>query len=770
MKKIKSKKIFKHFDYFGVNLTFHYKGVDKYRSSTGGLIFLFFIVLAIVYIIIMLPSFLKKKNMKLIFYEKTVDKTDNFSLVNYSSNMSFLFSCENIDKELLLSYFSIELTYTTNKFDFNSNERKKTKTQINYHNCTKSDFYNEFNETFDTNNFSNAFCFTDIGYFITGIYTDNEFNYFEISIKSKKNANETEIKKILHQNECLFNIFYIDTSIDVNDFNFPVKKFINNKFLNLNFNSVNKMNFYFKTIIFESFENLLFDKGSRSYYLGFSNSDSYENEKGENRFKEEYNDYNLFAKIYVRAGLTQTLIQRQYQKLTEFLANVTSLFSSILMFLFFLITNLNKFYCRESIMKRIFQFQDNKRSKSYNSIRLLKHKINFEKIKENTVINRNKLNLDDNSFNSENKNNCDEIKNIIYNSDIKYKNQNFQSEIINGFNDKSFVKSNFIKNKIKKYETEFHKKKGINFNNGMSDLNIENIENNNNNNKSKFEENKNENKKTKIDFCENMKNNNNNNNKEENSNLIFIDENQFTPKKIKSNNKNKIKNNKNFKQKITFNNIDNNNVHFNNFINNKNLNNNYISLKNTNDLKTNRKLFDPIPPLNSLSLQNSANNIKSLNTFKEFNKNKNFKNNFDLTLPFRIYELFLLFLCPCFGSKKIKLKKKLFYTGQKRFYFQLDILTYLEKIQQIEIIHNILFNNKEKKMIRFLSKPAISLNNEDNDFKKISDKQYHPYNNQSQIDEIFKYYQYLDKKICKNNYEEKLYILAKLHIEKLLNM
>jgi hypothetical protein len=87
MKKIKSKKIFKHFDYFGVNLTFHYKGVDKYRSSTGGLIFLFFIVLAIVYIIIMLPSFLKKKNMKLIFYEKTVDKTDNFSLVNYSSSI-----------------------------------------------------------------------------------------------------------------------------------------------------------------------------------------------------------------------------------------------------------------------------------------------------------------------------------------------------------------------------------------------------------------------------------------------------------------------------------------------------------------------------------------------------------------------------------------------------------------------------------------------------------------------------------------------------------
>ena len=740
MKNVKRKNFFKHFDYFGVNLTFHYKGVDKYRSNTGGLIFFVFILIALIYIFVMLPSFLKRKNMTLIFFEKTVDKTDNFSLVNYSSNMSFSFSCENINNELLLSYFTLEIFYTSIKYYSNSKEKKKIKQAINYHNCSKSDFYNEFNETFDTNNFSNNFCFNDIGYFISGIYTDNEFNYFEISIKSKENANKTEIKNILRQNECSLTLFYIDTSIDVNDFNFPVKKFINNKFLNIKFNSISKMNFYFKTIIFESFENLLFDKRSRKYYLGFSNSDSYENEKGENRFEDEYDDYNLFAKMYVRAGLSQTLIQRKYQKLTEFLANVTSLFSSILMFLFLLITNLNKFYCRESIMKRIFQFQNNKRSKSYNAIRLLRHKINFEKIKENTVIGRNKLNLNEISFNSENKNN-DEIKNIIYNSDIKCKNQNFQSEIINGNNEKSFIKNNFTRNKFKKYETEFQKKND-NFNNET------NIENNNNNNIIINKENKNK----KFDFCENIIKNNNNtiiNNfiKEENSNLIFIDENLPTTR-LKFNNKIKIKNNK---HKITFNdnnnNNNNNNVQFNNFNNKNKLDLNLISN----------------------SLQNSSNNIKSLNTYNDYKNN--FINKFDLTLPFKFFELFFIFLCPCFGSKKIKLKKRLFYHGQRRFYFQLDILTYLEKIQQIDIINKILFNNKEKKMIKFLSKPAISLDNESSkDFKKITDKQYHPYSSQSQIDEIFKYYQYLDKKICKNNYEEKLYILAKLHIEKLLNM
>ena len=125
MKHSKSKNFFKHFDYFGVNLTFHYKGVDKYRSNTGGLIFLFFILIALIYIFVMLPSFLKRKNMTLIFYEKTIDKTDNFSLVNYSSNMSFLFSCENIKNELLLSYFTIEISYTTNKYNSTTKERKK---------------------------------------------------------------------------------------------------------------------------------------------------------------------------------------------------------------------------------------------------------------------------------------------------------------------------------------------------------------------------------------------------------------------------------------------------------------------------------------------------------------------------------------------------------------------------------------------------------------------------------------------------------------------
>ena len=195
---------------------------------------------------------------------------------------------------------------------------------------------------------------------------------------------------------------------------------------------------------------------------------------------------------------------------------------------------------------------------------------------------------------------------------------------------------------------------------------------------------------------------------------------------------------------------------------------NFTSIK-INEIKTTSKFIEK-PNFNSNSLQNS--NIKSFDDINPYNNNNNNKKKikFDLTLPFTNFELFL-FLCPCFGNKKMKLKKKLFKTGQTRFYIQLDILTYLEKIQQIEVIHKILFNNKEKKMIKFLSKPAISLDNKNNnDLKKIAYKQYHPYSSQNQIDEIFKYYQYLDKKICKNENEEKLYILAKLHIEKMLKM
>ena len=46
-------------------------------------------------------------------------------------------------------------------------------------------------------------------------------------------------------------------------------------------------------------------------------------------------------------------------KFTEFLANVSSLISGVYLFLYSIMARINKFYCKEKLMTKMFQFKDN---------------------------------------------------------------------------------------------------------------------------------------------------------------------------------------------------------------------------------------------------------------------------------------------------------------------------------------------------------------------------------------------------------------------------
>ena len=118
------------------------------------------------------------------------------------------------------------------------------------------------------------------------------------------------------------------------------------------------MNINFKLQSFQSSENYLFDKSTRKYHVSFSSTEMYENDKGYDRFITKPDDYDIFGKIYLKAALERTIIQRKYMKITEFAANMSSILSAILLILFAGVRYLNMFFAEQSIIKRIFQFKD----------------------------------------------------------------------------------------------------------------------------------------------------------------------------------------------------------------------------------------------------------------------------------------------------------------------------------------------------------------------------------------------------------------------------
>ena len=81
--------------------------------------------------------------------------------------------------------------------------------------------------------------------------------------------------------------------------------------------------------------------------------------------KKPYN-YANFAKIYFRADLKRTIIQRKYQKLMEFYADASSLLIGIYEILCIVFNYIDYFYAYHSLAKHLFFFKELEPSTSFN--------------------------------------------------------------------------------------------------------------------------------------------------------------------------------------------------------------------------------------------------------------------------------------------------------------------------------------------------------------------------------------------------------------------
>ena len=64
----KIKNLFKTIDYFGVNFNFHYKTKEKYTSFSGGIVFLIYLIMALIFVLINFKALLNRENMSIISY------------------------------------------------------------------------------------------------------------------------------------------------------------------------------------------------------------------------------------------------------------------------------------------------------------------------------------------------------------------------------------------------------------------------------------------------------------------------------------------------------------------------------------------------------------------------------------------------------------------------------------------------------------------------------------------------------------------------------
>ena len=351
MKNIKS--FLKKIDVFGVPYLFKYKTKDKYTTSLGGLINIIFTILVISFTIFYFIPFSTKKNFTTLYYSNNTPNAESINLRKSNSPFALGIICGNNANILSQNYFEFNIKFISiNNHQGNYN---KNIIDITTHKCSYNDFNNEYKEYFDKLNLGNYQCLDKNDLSIEGSYSDEKYSYYEINLKSKLNSDN--INTFLQNNECQIHFVYSDININLNNYKNPIKSFLNSFYINIESTNIIIQNIYFMKQYFFN-DNCLFgvyneDSTNYKVYPSFSRYEQYSLNKVNNN-KDEL----IYAKIYLKSDTRNIYIKRKYQKFIEFFADISSIFVCSHFLLSIIINNINNFFAKFALEKKIFLFKD----------------------------------------------------------------------------------------------------------------------------------------------------------------------------------------------------------------------------------------------------------------------------------------------------------------------------------------------------------------------------------------------------------------------------
>jgi len=349
-------------DPFGVPFSFKYKQKQNYTTSTGGLFLLIFLVLAVIVFVYYFIPFYHRENYTAVYYTLILPYAERINFEESESTISFGFNCWNGTNGTTADQL-LKLSFTYHYWSYIDNEYKRTITTLRSHSCTKQDFYNKFNETFEESEIYKYQCLDDPSTTIEGIWTSEIFSYIQIEVNAIDNSTELleKIDNYLLECDCKLQIYYSDNTIDIADFKNPIKSYVEASFIQINPTLSIRRNIYFMNqyLYDDDFLVSVFhdeNEVSKKRTL-FSRTEEYSLYQGLYR-KKGSTDYLNFVKVYLRADTKKTEIKRKYQKIAEFYADASSLLLTIFNVLIIMFGFLNKFWGEQYLYRKLFFFQD----------------------------------------------------------------------------------------------------------------------------------------------------------------------------------------------------------------------------------------------------------------------------------------------------------------------------------------------------------------------------------------------------------------------------
>jgi hypothetical protein len=366
--------LIRHADYFGVPINFQVKDKHKYRSLLGGSIFIFYFIFSVVYIFLNFKNFINREQINSILNEVFLDFAPELDFVNMSLSMAIGLDVGD-PTNLAKIYKYLQINANLVEMKKSDGISTKTKYILNLSQCNQSKFEG-YELSYEQLGLKNYFCpeFTNTS--IKGLYTEELFKYYEfsVSLRSEYLKDFKEARQLFTDYDINFNIYYVDNTFDVYNFEKPIRKFISNKFSSLDWIFIKKTNFDFMRTSFTSDSNVFMKDPEKQELIVSDFSYEYFKYTSEDRMILKLKDYNTFSKVYIRSLNKERVIKRVYSKITEYLANMSSILSSILLILYVIMTYLNYLKAHQYIMKNILKFKENLNLNNDKSLIYLKSK------------------------------------------------------------------------------------------------------------------------------------------------------------------------------------------------------------------------------------------------------------------------------------------------------------------------------------------------------------------------------------------------------------
>ena len=415
------KEYIRKLDSFGVSYNFKYKSKEKYTTSFGGIVTLIFIGLALFIGIYNFIPFYNKKNFTTLYYVLKLAETEQIDFSKSRVSFSIGLNCRTgSDGTKAEDLFNIKFKY--NYWDIQDGEYVRKIDFIETHPCTYADFYNDFNKTFDDSKIYKYQCLDDLSRSIEGIYASPVFSYYEFNVDAKNNSRQLldKIESYLIENDCKLQIYYIDNTVDIEDYKNPIKSYLEADFIQINPTLSIRRNMYFMNQHLyddDTYISLLTSPSVEETKLSsiYSRYEEYSLYQGLNRTNSS-SDYLNWAKLFFRADTKRNDVKRKYQNIMEFYADASSLLIAFYEILLIIFNYINTFYAELSLSKKIFFFKESKNEKIKISRKYSKKISDILLLSNNST---NSRNFQPNNNNNQNKryittsNNSSEIDNNI---------------------------------------------------------------------------------------------------------------------------------------------------------------------------------------------------------------------------------------------------------------------------------------------------------------------------------------------------------------------